>query len=70
MKWVMSGLGLAYLSYLFFIGLWGNFFYQPYKEYNEAMIELSRDMDMDKFLKETAPAQKRLEWLENAIRKW
>ena len=69
MKCLLSGLGLIYLSYVFFTGSWGNFVYQPYKEYNEAMIGLSRDMDIDKFLKETAPAQKRLEWVENAIRK-
>ena len=50
MKCLLSGLGLIYLSYVFFTGSWGNFVYQPYKEYNEAMIGLSRDMDIDKFI--------------------
>lgn len=70
MKWLLSGIGLMYVSYLYFTGSWGLFFYQPYKQYNESMINWSKDMDMDKFLEETAPAQKRLEWLYNAARKW
>ena len=70
MKYFLSGLGLIYLFYVFFTVSWGGFFYQQDAEYNEAMLEFFRDMDIDKFLNETAPEQKRAELLGNAIRKW